>query len=89
MGMTIPYSYLDRMKDVVVSKVSVDYTQHGDTNESPDTIQTIRIETDDNGAGFGPYYKISMPEGGFWSFSNPDDLAKLVEDFNSRFVVKL
>lgn len=85
----IPYDYVDdNSTKPVVTKIVVEYSQGPDTNQERDEIQTIRLETEENGAGCGPYIRMSMPYGGVWSFVDENDITELIKDFKSRINYK-
>lgn len=81
----LPYGYVDdNSTKPVVTKIMVEYSQGPDTNQERDQIQTIRLETEENGAGCGPYLRMSMPYGGVWSFIDEKDIVELIKDFKDR-----
>ena len=51
-----------------VSKLIVEYTQEGDCEQDDEEVQILRLETADGGGG--PFIRMSIPEGKFFSVSN-------------------
>ena len=65
-----------------VSKLIVEYTQEGDCEQDRDEVQVLRLETEDGGAG--PFIRMSIPEGKFFSVSNVEELKVIFDDFEER-----
>jgi hypothetical protein len=74
--------YLNKFEGVEVEKVIAQYTQPGDTCQDRDETQLLQLETENSGAG--PFIRMSLPEGGFWSVDNIDDLNRIFEDFTKK-----
>lgn len=70
---------------VALSQVSAEYVQQLDCCQSekdhPDECQILKITTDDGGGG--KFLRIKTGEAG-WSFSHPDDLVDILNDFIKR-----
>lgn len=77
---------LDRLeKDKpCIETISVEYSQDADCMQSDDECQVLKFETCSNGSS--SFYRMSMPQGGYWSFSSEDELLDIFRDFRSRFV---
>ena len=61
-----------------IQKLTIEYTQDGDS--MLDSIeQTLEISTED--AGSGHYYVIKSDR---WAFDSPDELIKILNDFEQR-----
>lgn len=69
-----------------VSKLIVEYTQVGDCEQDNDDIQTLRLETVDGGSG--PFIRMSIIEGDFFSVNDIDDLKDIFKDFGERLNYK-
>lgn len=65
-----------------VSKLIIEYTQEGDCEQDSDAIQTLRLETADGGGG--PFIRMSVVEGDFFSVSDINDLEGIFKDFKER-----
>lgn len=65
--------------DVIVSDVTIDYSQEPDSCSSSEEYQSLKISTDD--AGGGKFMVISTER---WAFNSVDDLIKVIEDFKRR-----
>lgn len=67
---------------VGIEKMSVTYTQQADTNSSSDDIQTLTIETQNNGMGEnGIYFNIKTDK---WSIDDASHMADVINDFMNR-----
>lgn len=65
-----------------VSKVIVEYTQEGDCEQDTYEMQVLRLETVDGGGG--PFIRMSIPEGGFFSVNGIEDLKAIFDDFEEK-----
>lgn len=65
-----------------VSKLIVEYAQEGDCEQDSDEVQVLRLETADGGAG--PFIRMSIPEGKFFSVSDIEELKVIFDDFAER-----
>ncbi len=65
-----------------ISKLIVEYTQEGDCEQEGDEYQTLRLETADGGGG--PFIRMSVVEGRFFSISDIDELEDIFKDFKER-----
>lgn len=67
-----------------LEKLRATYVQESDYMEtSENDLQVIEFSTED--AGGGPYFFIKTDR---WAFDNPDELLRLVSDFEQRFELK-
>lgn len=66
--------------DIGIS-MSVIYTQEPDNCSRADDYQEITIRTKDGGAG--NFFNLKTNENG-WSFSKPEEILKIIEDFITR-----
>lgn len=68
--------------EVEVSKIIIDYTQPGDCAENREKYQTLRLESESNGAA--PFIRIGLVNCDHFSVSDIDDLKKIFEDFEEK-----
>lgn len=68
--------------EVEVSKIIIDYTQHGDCAEDREKYQTLRLESESN--GIAPFIRMSLIDCDHFSISGIDDLKVIIKDFEER-----
>ena len=78
----LKYSIGPDSDKAVVSKLIVEYTQEGDCEQDGDEYQTLRLETADGGGG--PFIRMSIVEGDFFSVENIDELKRVFKDFEEK-----
>lgn len=70
-----------------LESLSAIYTQDPDCTEDQDgECQVLKLETVSNGTG--SFLRLSLPNGGNWSFDSEDEMIALIRDFTSRYVQK-
>lgn len=69
-----------------LDSISCTYSQSADCWQSQNESQYIKFETVDNGCD--SFIRMSLPNGGFWSIDDKDELVRLLDDFQSRFESK-
>jgi hypothetical protein len=65
-----------------IQKITIEYNQDGDS-VLDGLDQTLEISTED--AGSGHYYVIKSDR---WAFDSPDELIKILNDFEQRLKLK-
>ena len=65
-----------------IQKITIEYNQEGDS-VLDGLDQTLEISTED--AGSGHYYVIKSDR---WAFDSPDELIKILNDFEQRLKLK-
>lgn len=78
----LPYDICGGGDKPTVSKLIVEYTQDGDCEQDRDVVQTLRLETADGGGG--PFIRMSIVEGDYFSVTDISELEPIFKDFKER-----
>lgn len=65
--------------DIVYNETSVTYVQNGDSNDSRDLVQTLKIKHED--AGGGKYITFSTER---WAADGIDEIIEIFRDFEAK-----
>ncbi len=81
---------------VGIEEMSITYIQPADTNSSSDEVQLLTITLRTAASAYfdsvekqeGYYFDVSIPDSGYWSVEEGEELKALVDDFKSRMYMK-
>jgi hypothetical protein len=77
----------DYVKDIPrIENIAITYSQDPDCEQNDTEVQVIKFETVSN--GIASFFRMSLPQGGYWSFCNEEELLNIFRDFRSRFEQK-
>lgn len=81
----IPENSIDNV--VSIEQFSITYGQQADCNSNRDDYQSLKITARNSDIDENGWYFNLDTCGGHWSVNNPEDIAKIVEDFKMRMQV--